>query len=119
MLRYILTRIAGLFGVLFIVSVLTFALMHIVPGGPFDVLALEKQQMVPENIKRQLNEKYGLNKSIWEQYALFVKNAASLDFGYSITYPNRTVVGIFKEQWSYSLQLGLLTFFFQSSSALD
>ncbi|MEO6050300.1 MAG: ABC transporter permease [Pyrinomonadaceae bacterium] len=112
MIRYILTRIAGLFGVLFIVSVLTFALMHIVPGGPFDVLAREKQQMVPENIKRQLNEKYGLNKSIWEQYALFVKNAASLDFGYSITYPNRTVVGIFKEQWSYSLQLGLFTFFF-------
>lgn len=112
MIRYILTRIAGLCGVLFIVSVLTFALMHMVPGGPFDVLALEKQQMVPENIKRQLNEKYGLNKSIWEQYALFVKKGASLDFGYSITYPNRTVVSIFKEQWSYSLQLGLLTFFF-------
>jgi len=112
MLRYVLTRIAGLFGVLFIVSVLTFALMHTVPGGPFDVRALEKQQLIPENIKLQLNEKYGLNKSIWQQYALFVRNAALLDFGYSMTYPNRTVTGIFKEQWSYSLQLGLLTFVF-------
>jgi peptide/nickel transport system permease protein len=112
MLRYILTRIAGLIGVLFIVSVLTFALMHSVPGGPFDALALEKQQMIPENIKRQLNEKYGLDAPVWKQYALFVKNAASFDFGYSITYPNRTVVGIFKEQWSYSLALGLLTFVF-------
>jgi peptide/nickel transport system permease protein len=112
MARYILLRIAGLFGVLFIVSVLTFALMHAVPGGPFDALALEKQQMVPENIKRQLNEKYGLDKSVWRQYALFVRNAVALDFGYSMAYPNRTVVGIFKQQWSYSLELGLLTFVF-------
>jgi len=112
MARYILLRIAGLFGVLFIVSVLTFALMHAVPGGPFDALALEKQQMVPENIKRQLNEKYGLNKPVWQQYALFVRNAVALDFGYSMAYPNRTVVGIFKQQWSYSLELGLLTFVF-------
>ncbi|CAN5297499.1 ABC transporter permease [soil metagenome] len=112
MARYILLRIAGLFGVLIIVSVLTFALMHAVPGGPFDALALEKQQMVPENIKRQLNEKFGLDKPVWQQYALFVRNAVSLDFGYSMMYPNRTVVSIFKEQWSYSLQLGLLTFVF-------
>jgi len=112
MVRYILTRIAGLFGVLFIVSVITFALMHAVPGGPFDARALEKQQMVPENIKRQLNEKYGLDEPVWKQYTLFVRNAVLLDFGYSMAYPNRTVIGIFREQWSYSLQLGLLTFIF-------
>lgn len=112
MLRYILTRIAGLLGVLFIVSILTFALMHTVPGGPFDVRALEKQQMIPENIKLQLSEKYGLNAPIWKQYVLFVQHALSFDFGYSMTYPNRTVTGIFREQWTYSLQLGLLTFVF-------
>ena len=112
MLRYILTRIIGLFGVLLIVSALTFALMHKVPGGPFDAIALEKQQMIPDEIKAQLNEKYGLDRSVWQQYLLFVKNAVQLDFGYSMAYPGRTVVGIFKEQWSYSLQLGLLTFVF-------
>lgn len=112
MLRYILTRIAGFVGVLFVVSVITFALMHAVPGGPFDARALEKQQMVPENIKRQLNEKYGLNEPVWKQYAFFVRRAVLLDFGYSMTFPNRTVIGIFKQQWSYSLQLGLLTFVF-------
>jgi len=112
MVRYILTRIAGLFGVLFIVSVLTFGLMHTVPGGPFDARALEKQQMVPENIKLQLNEKYGLDKPVWKQYTFFIRNAVFLDFGYSMAYPNRTVIGIFREQWSYSLQLGLLTFIF-------
>lgn len=112
MLRYIFLRIAGLFGVLLIVSILTFGLMHTVPGGPFDARALEKQQIVPENIKRQLNEKYGLDKPVWQQYALFVRNALFLDFGYSMAYPSRTVFEIFKQQWSYSLQLGLLTFIF-------
>jgi peptide/nickel transport system permease protein len=110
MLQYILTRIIGLFGVLLVVSMLAFVLMHKAPGGPFDAQALEKQQMIPDNIKAQLNEKYGLDKSVWQQYVLFVKNAVVLDFGYSMAYPGRTVVGIFKEQWSYSLQLGLLTF---------
>jgi len=112
MLNYTLLRIAGLLGTLLIVSALTFGLMHAVPGGPFDARALEKQQIVPENIKRQLNEKYGLDKPVWQQYALFVRNAVFLDFGYSMAYPSRTVIEIFKQQWSYSLQLGLLTFIF-------
>ncbi len=114
MLRYILTRIAGLIGVLFIVSVLTFGLMHTVPGGPFDARALEKQQMIPEAIKKQLNEKYGLDQPVWKQYALFVRNAVFLDFGYSMAYPSRTVIGIFKDQWIYSLQLGLMTLIFST-----
>jgi ABC-type dipeptide/oligopeptide/nickel transport system permease component len=112
MLRYIFLRIAGLVSVLLIVSALTFGLMHTVPGGPFDAMALEKQQAIPENIKRQLNEKYGLNEPVYKQYALFMRNAATLDFGYSMAFPSRTVVSIFSEQWIYSLQLGFLTFVF-------
>lgn len=112
--RYILSRVAGLLGVLLVVSLITFALMHAVPGGPFDARALEKQQMIPENIKRQLNTKYGLDKAVWRQYLLFLRNAVRLDFGYSLAYPGRTVVQIFKEQWPYSVQLGLLTLAFST-----
>src|SRR2546423_8613514 len=114
MFRYILTRIAGLIGVIIIVSVMTFALMHSVPGGPFDARALEKQQMIPEAIKKQLNEKYGLNEPVWKQYLLFARNSVMLDFGYSMTYPSRTVTSIFRQQWGYSLQLGLLTLIFST-----
>ena len=112
MLRYISLRIAGLFGVLFIVSALTFGLMHTVPGGPFDARALEKQQAIPENIKRQLEEKYGLNEPVWKQYALFMRNAAHSGFrlfdDLSESHGRRN----FQEQWIYSLQLGFLTFVF-------
>lgn len=114
MLRYLISKIAGLAGVLIIVSLMTFTLMHKIPGGPFDALALEKQQMVPEAIKAQLNVKYGLDQPVWKQYILFVKNAVSLDFGYSMTYPSRTVTSIFKQQWFYSIQLGLLTLAFST-----
>ncbi|HEY0320573.1 MAG TPA: ABC transporter permease [Pyrinomonadaceae bacterium] len=112
MARYILSRVAGMLGVLLIVSFITFSLMHSVPGGPFDARALERQQMIPEQIKRQLNTKYGLDKPVWRQYLLFINNAVRLDFGYSLAYPGRTVVQIFKEQWPYSVQLGLLTLAF-------
>lgn len=114
MARYILSRLAGLLGVLVIVSLITFALMHAVPGGPFDARALERQQMIPEQIKRQLNTRYGLDEPIWKQYLLFVRNAVRLDFGYSLAFPSRTVTQIFKEQWPYSVQLGLLTLAFST-----
>jgi peptide/nickel transport system permease protein len=112
MLRYLISKLAGLAGVLIVVSLMTFVLMHNVPGGPFDARALEKQQMVPDAIKTQLNIKYGLDAPVWKQYLLFVKNAVLLDFGYSMTYPSRTVTSIFKQQWLYSIQLGLLTLAF-------
>ena len=114
MARYILSRLAGLLGVLLAVSFITFALMHAVPGGPFDARALERQQMIPEQIKRQLNTKYGLDEPVWKQYLLFVRNAVRLDFGYSLAFPSRTVVQIFKDQWPYSAQLGLLTLAFSA-----
>ena len=114
MARYILSRLAGLLGVLVVVSFITFALMHAVPGGPFDARALERQQMIPEQIKRQLNTKYGLDEPVWKQYLLFVRNAVRLDFGYSLAFPSRTVLQIFKDQWPYSVQLGLLTLAFST-----
>ena len=36
MVRYLLMRLLGILGVFFVISLLTFALMHAIPGGPFD-----------------------------------------------------------------------------------
>lgn len=109
MARFILTRMGGLAGVLLVVSALTFGLMHAVPGGPFDARTVERQQAIPPEIKRQLNAQHGFDQPIWRQYLLFLRNALRLDFGYSLAYPGRTVAQIFREQWPYSVQLGLLT----------
>lgn len=109
MIRFIILRLTGLLGVLLAVSMITFVLMHAVPGGPFDAQAMEKQQMIPEAIKKQLEVKFGLDKPLWQQYLTFLKNAVRLDFGYSFTNSTRTVIQIFQEQWPYTIQLGMLT----------
>lgn len=114
MARFIVIRLLGLVGVLLAVSLITFVLMHAVPGGPFDAQAMERAQMIPEAIKKQLNAKYGLDKPLWQQYLVFLGNAVRLDFGYSFTNSTRTVVQIFQQQWPYSIQLGLLTLAFST-----
>jgi peptide/nickel transport system permease protein len=114
MLRYILTRLAGLIGVLLAVSALTFFLMHAIPGGPFDVMGGDKAVAIPEETRRQLMALYGLDRPVWQQYLIFLRNAAHLDFGYSFTSSGRTVLEIIRDQWPYSIQLGLLTLAFST-----
>jgi peptide/nickel transport system permease protein len=107
MLRYISMRVLGLLGVLLVVSVLTFTLMHSVPGGPFDSKLGDKP--MPQSIKDALNKLYGLDKPLYQQYFVFLKNAVRLDFGTSFIYINRNVMDIYMERWPYSIELGFLT----------
>jgi peptide/nickel transport system permease protein len=110
--RYILIRLAGIIFVVRAVSLITFVLMHSVPGGPFDMLALEHNRDLPETIRNNIMHVNGLDKPILVQYGIFMKNAIHLDFGDSWYYSNRTVLQILADQWPYSLELGLLTALF-------
>ena len=51
MLRYLIIRVGALIGVLLAVSVLTFFLMHAIPGGPFDVWETQTAQMIPQELQ--------------------------------------------------------------------
>ena len=110
--RYILGRLAGMVGVIVAVSLITFILMHAVPGSPFDMMALQANKALPDEIRKILLEKYGLDQPVLTQYLIFMKNAVRLDFGYSFYYNGLTIVEILAKQWPYSLQLGLLTMAF-------
>ena len=107
--RYIIGRIAGVIGVLFVVSFITFVLMKAIPAGPFDIMAVQANKAIPDLLKKQLEKKYGLDKPVLVQYAMFLRNAVKLDFGYSFFYQGQTIAQIFEHQWPYSIQLGLLT----------
>mgnify|MGYP000280095339 CR=1 FL=1 len=107
--RYILMRLLGVIGVLIAVSMITFFLMKAVPAGPFDIMAVANSKSIPPEIKQQLMAKYGLDKPVIVQYLLFMRNAVRLDFGYSFFYNGQTISEIFKNQWPYSIHLGLLT----------
>ncbi len=114
MARYFLNRLAGVVGVLLAVSAITFFLMHTVPGGPFDMMGLDRSITIPAGVMAHLNSLYGLDKPIWEQYLIFMKNAARLDFGNSFYNPGQTVVEMLSRQWPYSIQLGLMTLLFSA-----
>src|SRR5689334_5355759 len=105
--RYIALRLLGLAGVLVAVSMVTFALMHNVPGWPFDFRIGDK--VMPQDVKDVLNKHYGLDRPLPEQYLIFLGNALRLDFGTSFIYINRKVMDIYAERWIYSAELGLMT----------
>jgi oligopeptide transport system permease protein len=114
MFRFILMRLGGLIGVLLAVSVLTFFLMHMVPGGPFDAMSVATAQMIPQEIVDNLEKLYGLDKPLWTQYWLFLKAALRGDFGYSFYASGRSVNELIREHWPYSIHVGLMTLAFSS-----
>lgn len=132
MIRFILQRILWTAVVLLFLSLITFGLMHSVPGGPFD----REKTLPPETIKI-LNEKYKLDDPLWKQYLNYLydvliprindKPATSLidsyliniklwdktyfrwmNFGPSYRSRSRTVNDIIREQLPVSFQLGIM-----------
>jgi ABC-type dipeptide/oligopeptide/nickel transport system permease component len=103
--RYILVRLGGLAGVLLVVSLITFMLMHLIPGGPYD----EEKMPLSEEAKANILRSYGLDKPLWQQYVLYVGNALRFQFGYSYQSPGETVTQLIARVWTVSLQLGALT----------
>jgi ABC-type dipeptide/oligopeptide/nickel transport system permease component len=110
--RYVLGRLTGLLAVLFVVSLLTFFLMHSTPGGPFDMMGIKYAQMIPQDLVDKMNKLYGYDKPVWQQYLIFLRNALRFDFGYSLYVSGRSIVEIFQEHWPYSMQIGGMTLVF-------
>ncbi len=70
MATYIVRRLLWLIPVLVTVSAVTFTLMHMAPGGPWDRDLSARQ--VDANTQKLLSEYYGLNKPLWRQYMAYV-----------------------------------------------
>lgn len=105
MLAYIVRRILWTIPVIFVVSSITFLLMHSIPGGPFS----EEKALPPEIIKN-LEAKYHLDDPLWKQYVDYMWGFLKFDFGPSITYKTRTVNEILAQQWPATALLGLASF---------
>ncbi|MEA2513873.1 MAG: oligopeptide transport system permease protein [Thermomicrobiales bacterium] len=103
--RYLLLRIGGLAAVILVVSIVTFVLMHLIPGGPYDE---DKMPLSPE-AKANILRSYGLDKPLWEQYVRYIGNAVRFEFGYSYQSPGETVAELIARVWTVSLHLGALT----------
>jgi oligopeptide transport system permease protein len=103
MTRFIIRRIIWLVPVLLFVSLITFTLMHITPGGPWD-----KEKPVSAQVVANLNARYNLDKPAWQQYLIYMANAVRGDLGPSYTYQDRSVTQIILQGLPNTASLGVL-----------
>jgi oligopeptide transport system permease protein len=105
MTRYIIQRIFWLIIVLLVVSFITFSLMHLVPGGPWD-----KEKTLAPQVVDALNKKYGLDKPFIVQFGDFLWGILHGDLGVSYSYQDRGVTQILLEGLPKTATLGIIAF---------
>lgn len=107
MLRYILGRLLGVVVVMLAVSVIVFAMIHAVPGGPFDTGSTQEMP-IPEEIRAALLAKYNLDKPVYQQYLSYMAHLFRGDLGISFRY-GEPVTDFIKRSWPVTMQLGGIT----------
>ncbi|MCG8632724.1 MAG: ABC transporter permease [Desulfobacterales bacterium] len=103
MWMYILRRTLLMVPIFFIVSVIVFSLIHIVPGNPIDNLMGPGMTKAHEE---KLIRQYNLDKPLPVQYGIWVKNLFNGDLGSSII-EKRPVTELLAHHLPYSISLGL------------
>jgi oligopeptide transport system permease protein len=96
-----LRRLASLPVVLLCVVTITFFLMRLSPGGPFD-----SERKLPAAIEKQLLAKYKLDGTLLEQYSGYLKDLLHGDLRLSTKYRNRSVNEILAQTLPVTLTLG-------------
>ena len=101
MATFLLRRLLTIVATLWVLATLTFFLLRIVPGGPFD-----SDKALPPEIKANVEAKFGLDKPVSVQYLSYLKGLVTLDFGPSFKYEGRTVTEIIADTLPTSVELG-------------
>jgi len=101
--RFILSRLLTGALVVLVVATLTFFLLRILPGGPFDA-----EKKIPPAILEAVEKKYHLDRPVHEQYLIYMGNLLRGDFGPSYKYEDRPVADIIRETLPVSAALGLV-----------
>ena len=101
MLSFILRRVAGFIPVLFVIVSLSFFIMRLAPGGPFD-----QDRALPEQVRANIEARYHLDEPLWTQYFRYLGDVTRGDFGPSFRYPDRSVNELLGLGFPVSLLLG-------------
>ncbi|NGY59671.1 ABC transporter permease [Lentzea sp. NEAU-D13] len=103
MLRYTIRRLIQLVGVVLVLSMLLFAWLRLLPGGP--VSALLGERATPES-REALTKQLGLDQPIFVQYFKFLGRAATGDFGVSTgVQPGDSALDIFLQRFPATIEL--------------
>jgi oligopeptide transport system permease protein len=103
MAQLILRRLGTAIPTLFIVILLSFLLMRLAPGGPFD----GERPLAPET-REALIKAYGMDRPLHEQFFQYLGNLLQGDFGPSLVYKDFTVTDLVAKGLPVSMTLGAL-----------
>ncbi|MFO0994717.1 MAG: oligopeptide ABC transporter permease OppB [Hyphomicrobiales bacterium] len=101
MLRYVLRRLLTAIPTLFVIVTISFFLMRVAPGGPFN-----QEKGLNPVIKANLERVYHLDEPLWKQYFLYLSSLLHGDFGPSYNLPDFTVGELFRIGLPVSIQIG-------------
>jgi len=104
---YVLRRLLQAVPVILAIVVLNFLLLHLAPGDAAQVLAGEAGSASPEYIA-ELRQRFGLDRPLALQLALYVKQVLSLDLGFSFRH-NMPVLALVAGRLGPTLLLMLTT----------
>lgn len=102
LVTYVFKRTGEALVVVMVIATLTFLLLRLVPGGPFD-----QEKALPPEVKANIEAKYKLNAPIYEQYFDYMAKLAQGDLGESYKYIGRPIADILAETLPSSVQLGI------------
>lgn len=114
MIGFTLRRLVLLLPVFFVVSLVVFFIIHLVPGDPIDNLL--RAGSSPEQ-RLQIAAKYGLDRSLVEQYFTWMGRLLSGDLGTSII-QGRPVSALIARNLPYSLELGIAALLFSTLTGI-
>jgi oligopeptide transport system permease protein len=100
---FALRRVAAFLLTLFVIATISFFLLRLAPGGPFD-----QERVVDPAVRAAQEAKYRLDRPLPEQYATFLGDLLCGDLGPSARYPGMTVNEILAASLPTSLGLGFL-----------
>ena len=104
--KYIVKRLLMGVVALLVLATITFFMMKAIPGNPF---SRENKAMSPSQMEK-LNEQYGLDKPILEQYLTYMGNALQGNFGESIKKTGQAVISIIAQDAPVTARLGAVAF---------
>jgi oligopeptide transport system permease protein len=102
MIAYALRRLLGAIPTLFVIVTLSFFMMRLAPGGPFD-----SERRLPPEVERNVKAAYDLDKPLAQQYLIYLGKLAHGDLGPSYKNKDFTVTQLIATGLPVSARLGL------------
>ena len=106
--NYILKRLLQMIPVLFVVTVIIFWSIRLIPGNPALTVLGDK---APQSAVEAMEKKMGLDQPVWKQYLMYMENVIHLDLGTSIRL-KKPVMDLFRERAVVTLTYTVLCTFF-------